>query len=277
MAVARNGSRLYVSDWAGRARARASTRPTSASSPRIARRRAPEPDRPAPEGRPPVRRLRLEQQRRRDRHASAASSPRRSRPPSSRRRPRAARPTPWPSAPTARRSTSPTPTTTAWPSSTSTSPARSQVQGLHPDRLVSDRRGRHARRQEPARRRRQGQPDQAEPDRRRRRRTKADEPDGEGGDAAAVPVHRHHALGRPVDRAGPRREAARGLHRRGLSQLPLLRQAADRRPVRREDGDPDQGRRPVADQARHLHHQGEPHLRPGLRRHRRRATATRAW
>ena len=30
---------------------------------------------------------------------------------------------------------------------------------------------------------------------------------------------------------------------------------------------PDQGRRPVADQVRALHHQGEPHLRPGLRRH----------
>ena len=48
-------------------------------------------------------------------------------------------------------------------------------------------------------------------------------------------------------------------------------------PHPREDGDPDQGRRPVADQARHLHHQGEPDLRPGLRRHRRGATATRRW
>ncbi len=49
--------------------------------------------------------------------------------------------------PTARRCSWPMPTTTAWPSSTSQTPSRSQVQGLHPHRLVSDGRGRHARRQ----------------------------------------------------------------------------------------------------------------------------------
>ncbi len=50
----------------------------------------------------------------------------------SRTRRRAARPTPWPSRPTARRSTSPTPTTTASPSSTLPSPDKSQVQGFIP-------------------------------------------------------------------------------------------------------------------------------------------------
>ena len=58
------------------------------------------------------------------------------------------------------------------------------------------------------------------------------------------------------------------VYRDGLSQLSLLRQAADRRAVRREDGHPDQGGRALADQARDLHHQGEPHLRSGVRRHR---------
>ena len=38
-------------------------------------------------------------------------------------------------------------------------------------------------------------------------------------------------------------------------------------PLRGKDRDPDEGGRPLADQACHLHHQGEPHLRPGLRRH----------
>ena len=84
----------------------------------------------------------------------ARSSPPRSIP----SRPKGARPTPWPSRPTARRSTSPTPTTTASPSSTSHDPGRIQRQGLHPDRLVSDRGRRHPRRQDALRRHRQGQP-----------------------------------------------------------------------------------------------------------------------
>ena len=40
--------------------------------------------------------------------------------------------------------------------------------------------------------------------------------------------------------------------------------------------DPAQGRRPVARSSTALHHQGEPHLRPGLRRHEARATASRS-
>ena len=118
VAVARNGSRLYVSDWAGRA-----VLAIDPADLRVVaqdrRRRAPQPDRRPPQGRPPLRRLRLEQQRRRDRHDQGVPSSRRSRPASSPGPPRGARPTPWPSAPTARRSTSPTPTTTASPSSTS--------------------------------------------------------------------------------------------------------------------------------------------------------------
>ncbi len=81
-----------------------------------------------------------------------------------------------------------------------------------------------------------------------------------------VSLYRHHALGRPLDRPRPRREGPGRLHRDRLQELPLLRQAPDRRPLSHQDGHPDQGRRPVADQACHLHHQGEPDLRPGLRR-----------
>ena len=47
--------------------------------------------------------------------------------------------------------------------------------------------------------------------------------------------------------------------------------------VCRKDRHPDQGRRAVADQARDLHHQGEPHLRPGVRRHRAGAMAIPRW
>ena len=46
-----------------------------------------------------------------------------------------------------------------------------------------------------------------------------------------IPVHRHDALGLAVDRAGPRRQDAGRLHRDGLPELPLFRQAADRRPA----------------------------------------------
>ena len=95
--------------------------------------------------------------------------------------------------------------------------------------------------------------------------------------APAVSVHRHHALGLAVDRAVARRQGARRVHRDGLQELPVLRQAADRRPLPREDGDPHQGRRSVADQVRALHHQGESDLRPGLRRPDAAATATRRW
>ena len=48
----------------------------------------------------------------------------------------------------------------------------------------------------------------------------------------------------------------------GLSQLSLLRRAFERGPggERAENGDSGQSRRPLADPARDLHHQGEPHL-----------------
>ena len=141
-------------------------------------------------------------------------------------------------------------------------------QGLHPHRLVSDRRGGHARRQAAllvgvgkGNQTKANPIDAAKakakpkPTRVARRRT------------PAVPLHRHDALGIAVDRPGPRRQGARRVHRDGLQELPVFRQAAHRRPLPREDGHPHQGRRPVADQACALHHQGEPDLRPGLRRH----------
>ena len=59
----------------------------------------------------------------------------------------------------------------------------------------------------------------------------------------------------------------------GLRVQPARARRPDRRaaaPPRPGPPDPRQGRRAVADQVRHLHHQGEPHLRPGLRRHARR-------
>ncbi len=49
----------------------------------------------------------------------------------------------------------------------------------------------------------------------------------------AVPLHRHHALGLAVDRAGSRRQDAGRVHRDGLQELPLFRQAAHGRPLPR--------------------------------------------
>ena len=139
-------------------------------------------------------------------------------------------------------------------------------QGLHPHRLVSDGRRGHARRQEPPRRRRQGQPDQGQPDQRRRGEAQDRVRAGRQAEGPAVPLHRHDALGLAFDRASPGRQDAGRLHRDGLQELPLLGQAADRRPASREDGHPDEGRRSVADQACPLHHQGESDLRSGFRR-----------
>ena len=67
------------------------------------------------------------------------------------------------------------------------------------------------------------------------------------------------------------RSVWRNLRRERIAEAPA---AAAARPAaaRRARAD----RRAEPDQARRLHHQGEPHLRPGARRHRRRATATRA-
>ncbi len=109
---------------------------------------------------------------------------------------------------------------------------REPGQGLHPDRLVSDRRRRHARRQDAAGRRRQGEPDEAEPDRREstRRRPAVDGPTT-GAGRLPFPYIGTTLSGALSIVAGPRRQGARRLHRDGLPQLPLLRQAPDRRPV----------------------------------------------
>ena len=138
--------------------------------------------------------------------------------------PRGARPTPWPSRPTARRSTSPTPTTTAWPSSTSSDPSREPGQGLHPHRLVSDGRGRHARRQDAAGRRRQGEPDQAQPDRPGRQ-------DEDAADAAASRRLPFPYIGTTLSGAlsivaVPDDKALAAYTETVYQQLPLLRQAA---------------------------------------------------
>ena len=151
---------------------------------------------------------------------------------------------------------------------------REPGEGLHPHRLVSDGRGRHARRQEAAGRRRQGEPDAG-----RTRSTEATrQAETSRTAAAAVPVHRHDALRRAVDRAGARtRSSWPSTPTRSIATARTPTSCSTDAPYHGEDGDPDEGRRPVADQARHLHHQGEPHLRSGVRRHRARATATRRW
>ena len=189
----------------------------------------------APEGRPAVRRLRLEQLRLGDRHASAASSPRRSTRASSRKAPEGSTPDALAVAPDGETLYVANADNNCVAVVDIAEPGREPGQGLHPDRLVSDRRGRHARRQAAAGRRRQGQPDAGRTSRARSgSKRSARRPTGEGGyRRIAVPVHRHDALRRALDRADPRRQAARSLHRPGLSQLPLLRQAADRRPLRR--------------------------------------------
>ena len=225
--LGRNGVLLYVSDWAGRA-VLAVDPQTLRVVAKIAVGEHPNQIAVAPDGRPPLRRLRLEQQRLGHRHQARRSSPRRSARRCSRRRPRAARPTPWPSRPTARRSTSPTPTTTASPSSTSRTPGRSQVKGFIPtgwyptavavtpdgkNLLVGVGKG------------------NADEGRTRSTEAKAESRPTDARAAAAVPLHRHDALGRAVDRAGPGRQEAGRLHRDGLQQLSVFRQAADRRPV----------------------------------------------
>ncbi len=149
-------------------------------------------------------------------------------------------------------------------------PSESDRQGLHPHRVVPDRRRRHAGRQEPAGRRRQGQPD-SKPNplytkEQTSRPTKAD-CTTRGG------LRRFPYIGTTlsrvaVHRAGARREdARRSAPRQVYKNCPysdaLLTAAphpdADRR-SRTAVGDA------VADQVRDLRHQGEPDLRPGVRR-----------
>ena len=246
-ALARNGSRLYVSDWAGRT-VLALDPGTLRTVAQDRRRRASQPDRRSPQGRSALRRLRLEQLRVGDRHPARHRHRDDLARPCSRRRPKGARPTPWPSRPTARRSTSPTPTTTASPSSTSPRPDRSQVKGFIPTGwyptavavtpdgktlLVGVGKGNQTK----------ANPIDDGPSRRRRR-----EPAASRG--AAVPVHRHDALGRAVDRAGARREDSwPPTPRRSTGTAPTPTSCSPT-PRTREDGHPDQGRRPVADQAR---------------------------
>ena len=210
-----------------------------------------------------------------------APSPRRSPPASSRGPPRAARPTPWPSAPTARRSTSPTPTTTA--SRSSTSPSRPGARSRASSRPAGIRRPSPSRPTARAcssasARGTRPSPTRSTPTTKKARSQGNDErPPRPSGRRPSIPVHRHHPLGALSIVPVPDEKQLADYTAQVYRNCPYSDKLLTAAPLRRQDGDPDQGRRPVADQVRHLHHQGEPHLRPGVRRHRRRATATRRW
>ena len=275
--MARNGL-LYVSDWADRARAGRRSRIAAHDRPH-SRRRASQPDRPASRGRPALRGLRLEQRRVGDRHASAApctetiftalfpqvarreharrpghrarrqDAVRRQRRQQLRRRDRhrgaehAARckgfiPTGW------------------YPTAVAVTPDGKQL-------LVGVGKGNQT---------------QAEPARRRTLEART-----RSRPAKAATAAFHSRTSAPRSRARcrssdvPTRSSWPRTPTRSIATVPTPTSCSPPRRTPRKTAIPDQGRRPVADQARDLHHQGEPHLRPGVRRHRREATAIRAW
>ena len=163
VAIARNGTQLFVSDWAGRI-VRVLDPEDLRTVARIAVGEHPNQIAVHPQGRSDLRRLRVERLRLghrhppRDRHRDDPHGP----VPQGARRQHARRPGGRPRRQDALRRQ-----------------RRQQLrrgdrhrrgrtqpgQGLHPDRLVSDGGGGHAGRQEPPGRRRQGQPDQGQPDR----------------------------------------------------------------------------------------------------------------
>ncbi|KAJ3050984.1 hypothetical protein HK102_012164, partial [Quaeritorhiza haematococci] len=139
-------------------------------------------------------------------------------------------------------------------------PGPQRPAGFHPRRVVSDLGAVVARREVALDRQRQGNLVQGQSRRPRPGR----------GHPFAPRIHRRaaerHAL-HPPDAHSP---ADGGVHQDRLRVLPAGRrgggdgvgaEAAGRQPH------PRQGRRTLADQVLHLHRQGEPHLRPGLRRH----------
>ena len=145
------------------------------------------------------------------------------------------------------------------------SPRRSEGERLHSDRLVSDVRGHHSRRQAVAGRSGKGKPDRVE---------QAGPGDAEGSarKTAAKEGYRDFPFltsalryRRPLSIvAVSRRRQRPNKPAEVYKQLPLLRQAASPAPRHAQDGDSRESRRPFADQARALHHQGESHLRPGF-------------
>ena len=240
------------------------------------RRRASQPDRRPPRGRPDLRRLRVEQLRlghrhpARDRHRDDPHGP-------LPRAPEGSTPDALAIAPDGKTLFVANADNNCVAVIDIATPSRSQVKGFiptgwYPTAVAVTPDGK------PAGRRRQGKPDQGQPDRAGQRpKAKTESDPVAKTPSPAVTLHRHDALRIAVDRPDPRRQGPGPVHRDGLQELPVFRQAAHRRSLSREDRHPHQGRRPVADQARALHHQGEPDLRPGLRRHRPGATATRRW
>ena len=148
-------------------------------------------------------------------------------------------------------------------------PGKAKPLGLHPGRLVSDLRPLQPGRQAALRRQRQGasrrKPNRA---RARTRSGRATRP------TASTSAGLFRGTLGIIDMPTP---AAHGeLHASRRTRAARCARTGPSRPTA-SGGQPDpaQGRRPEPDQALHLRHQGEPHLRPGLRRHARRATATR--
>ena len=155
-------ARLYVSLWA-HAQRRGDRHEGVQDHRTLARRGAPERDAAHQDGHAPLRREREPQQRVGDRHlvghrqgdAGRHPAARRRRRPQSKTRRRAISRTRSRSRRTASGSSSRMRTSTRSPSSTSKTPGKAREPRLHPRRLVSDQRARHARRQNAAGRQRQ--------------------------------------------------------------------------------------------------------------------------
>ena len=274
VAVARNGTQLFVSDWAGRGVRRPG--PGGPADDRPDRRgRAPQPDRRPSPGRSDLRRLRVEQLRlghrhpSRDRHRDDPHGP-------VPRAPEGSTPDALAVAPDGKTLYVANADNNCVAVIDIAAAGRSQVKGFiptgwYPTAVAVTPDGKNLLVGV-------GKGNQTKPNPIERKTAKA-----EISDSPAVGPRRPFPyIGTTLSGAlsivpVPDEKAAGPVHGDGLPQLPVLRQAAHRRPASREDGDPHEGRRPVADQARDLHHQGEPDLRSGLRRHRARATATRRW
>ena len=96
----------------------------------------------------------------------------------------------------------------------------------------------------------------------------------------AVSLHRHNAFGLALDRAVPDDKALAAYTETVYKNCPYSDKLLTRCPLPRENRDSDQGGRSVADQVRVVHHQGESHLRSGVRRHaarQRRPVARDVW
>ena len=134
---------------------------------------------------------------------------------------------------------------------------REQAAGLHPDRLVPDLRPAREGRQDPLRDQRQGDHLEGQPRRPEPARSAAT-----GSTRAYIAGLFQGTLAR-IPLPGPSEMVA---YTKTVYECSPLR-SRDARAAARGAPDPGEGRRAVADHARRLHHQGEPDLRPGPRRH----------